>query len=243
MNKLSKLKKSILTSVDEKYFSISTSDDDKIVNTTGKLNVGWNKNYLKSLGDFDTIIDVGAADDFEIFSNAFPDSKMILIDANDIYEPSYKNYFLKNKGFYKICATGNESGHTKFFCNRENKYLSTIYDRNDLNEDMIDVKNVTVEKLDDLIGDKYNNILLKLDIEGSEYQTLLGAKNTLCKTNVIICEISLDKNFPGGNNFYEINQYLSESNFFLQDILRVPRKFHNSYPAQVIDAVYARRFD
>ena len=105
---------------------------------------------------------------------------------------------------------------------------------------MVDVKNVTVQKLDDVIDAKHENILLKLDVEGSEYQSLLGAKEMLRNTDLIICEISLDKDFPGGNNFYAINQYLSESNFFLQDILRVPRNAHNSFPAQVIDAVYKR---
>ena len=95
MNKLSELKRHILTAIDEKYLSVHTSEHDKLANTTGKLNVGWNEDYLKSLGDFDTVIDVGAADDFEIFSNAFPNATMILIDANDIYESQYEHYFQK----------------------------------------------------------------------------------------------------------------------------------------------------
>ena len=216
MNKLSELKRHILTAIDEKYLSVHTSEHDKLANTTGKLNVGWNEDYLKSLGDFDTVIDVGAADDFEIFSNAFPNATMILIDANDIYESQYEHYFQKKHGFYKICATENETGHTKFFSNKQNKYLSTIFDRNDVSTDMVDVKNVTVQKLDDVIDAKHENILLKLDVEGSEYQSLLGAKEMLRNTDLIICEISLDKDFPGGNNFYAINQYLSESNFFFK---------------------------
>ena len=86
------------------------------------------------------------------------------------------NIIFKKHGFYKICATGNETGHTKFFSNKQNKYLSTIFDRNDVSTDMVDVKNVTVQKLDDVIDAKHENILLKLDVEGSEYQSLLGAK-------------------------------------------------------------------
>jgi FkbM family methyltransferase len=242
MNKKTIHKRKILDEFDRQFFSFYTAEDSKILNQVGKINVGWNLDYIKSLPKYDLLIDVGAADDFYTLHAARPEATSILIDANIKYEDVYKAFLKERSGFYKICAVGDENGEVQYTHYLNSPYLSSIEHRSDFKTSEKEIYSVPLKKLDDLIELDLSNrfALLKLDIEGAELRALKGAGKILDRCTNVICEVSLDENFPGGNNFSEINALMVAAGFGIRDVIRVPRIKYNSYPAQVLDFVYGR---
>lgn len=57
---------------------------------------------------------------------------------------------------------------------------------------------VSVNRLDELLDGLPNPDLLKIDVEGAEYQVLQGAADTLQRTEILIVEISLSRGASNG---------------------------------------------
>ncbi len=242
MKNSTSIKKLLLDKFDKEYYGENVNEESQILNKVGKVNVGWNLEYLKSLPAYDLLIDVGAADDYQSLHDARPDATSILIDANHNYSTLYNSFFENRKGYYKICAVGDKQDSVQYTEYLEAPYLSSVEERVDYDSNKKLTYMVEMNRLDDIVDLSLTKIgaLLKLDIEGSELKALSGAEQVLIKCNIVICEISLDKNFPGGDNFYKINELLTMAGFCVKDVIRVPRLKFNNYPAQVIDLVYGR---
>jgi len=235
-------KKEALDKFDEDNFSESRSINSEILNQVGKINVGWNINYLRSLPVPSIIVDVGAADDFQVLHDAHPNSYSILIDSNKKYENEYKNYLKNKDGEYHICGVSDKSYSDKYYYYPEKPYLSSLIKRSDTDNLKCEEIEISIEKLDNILDFKNlkKNILLKIDAEGSEVNILNGSKKLLELCNILICECSLDDAFPGGYTFSEINKILANYKFKIKDIIRVPRKEYNSFPAEVLDIVFVK---
>lgn len=236
-------KKEALDKFDIENFSKKRSVDSEVLNQVGKINVGWNKNYLKSLPKTNFVIDVGAADDFQVLHHAHPNAYSILIDPNDRYENTYKKFLSKKKGEYHICGLGEKSYKNTYYYYPKKPYLSSMIKRQDIKKLFCVKKKIIVKKLDELINFTKikKNVLLKIDAEGSEIKILKGSKKLLKICNTIICECSLDDGFPGGYTFSEIFKIMDRNNFIIKDIIRVPRKEYNSFPAEVLDIVFVKK--
>jgi FkbM family methyltransferase len=235
-------KKKLLDSFDFEYFGPHHSEDKEILNRVGKVNVGWNLEYLKTLPAVGAIVDVGAADDFHTLHDSQPEAYSILLDANEKYVATYEKYLSTKSGEYRISAVSDieKIVHYKHYIDQP--YLSTVSERKDQPEGRIEIKELYTKPLDQLVPfDRLQKgVLLKIDIEGSEVPALMGAKALLSLTKIVICECSLDADFPGGDNFTKIFKILTQQGFKLQDIIRVPRLNHNKFPAQIIDAVFVK---
>ena len=235
-------KKEALDKFDRDNFSDNRSADSEVLNQVGKINVGWNINYLRTLPKPSTIIDIGSADDFQVLHDAHPDAYSIFIDPNKKYEEIYKKYLLKKKGEYHICGLSNKTYSDNYYFYPEKPYLSSLIKRNDVGNLLCEESEIKIHKLDEIIDTKSikKNILLKIDAEGSEVNILNGSPKILELCNILICECSLDDTFPGGYTFTEINKILLNFNFKIKDIIRVPRKEYNSFPAEVLDIVFVK---
>jgi FkbM family methyltransferase len=235
-------KKYLLDHFDIEYFGPNHSEDKEILNRVGKVNVGWNLEYLKTLPAVGAIVDVGAADDFHTLHDSQPEAYSILIDANDKYITTYEKYLLNKQGEYRISAVSDVEKVVQYKHYIDQPYLSTVGERDDQPEGRVEVKELHSRRLDQLVPfDRLQHgVLLKIDIEGSEVPALMGANALLSLTKVVICECSLDANFPGGDNFTEIFILLTQKGFKVKDIIRVPRLHHNKFPAQIIDVVFVR---
>ena len=66
--------------------------------------------------------------------------------------------------------------------------------------------------------DKNNTNLIKIDVQGYEYQVLLGSKKTLKKIKFIIIEISSDKNYYKEFDKAKTLSFLNANNFRLKKI-------------------------
>jgi len=235
-------KKIALDKFDEENFSENRTEVSEILNQVGKINVGWNLSYLKTLPSIDTIIDVGSADDFSVLHNAFPEAYSILIDPNVMFEDTYKKYLKTRRGEYHLCALSDKSYLDKFFFYPDKPYLSTLIKRSDVGNLKYEEKEINVKKLDNLIDydNIKKNVLLKIDAEGNEIKILKGSSKLLDICKIVICECSLDDNFPGGYTFSEIYNILNNKEFKLKDVIRVPRKEFNAFPAEVLDVVFVK---
>ena len=72
--------------------------------------------------------------------------------------------------------------------------------------------------LDYLTKDAKPPFLLKLDVQGSELDILLGAEEVLHETEYIILEVSLYKFFKGGPDYYDIVTFMRSRGFVVYDI-------------------------
>jgi hypothetical protein len=82
-----------------------------------------------------------------------------------------------------------------------------------------DFSTVAVNTLDNIVGDRFrpSRLMLKIDVEGAEWDVLQGAASTLGQTRVILIENSKSRNHPGRHNprFDDINRLLEERAFRL----------------------------
>jgi len=65
---------------------------------------------------------------------------------------------------------------------------------------------------------KHLNNLLKIDTQGYDLNVLKGASSILKNINYILIETSFIKIYKNSPDFYEVNQYLNDNNFYLTNI-------------------------
>lgn len=98
---------------------------------------------------------------------------------------SLKKRFSKNTRVYN-CALSSEKGEASFNYYPARPAISGFRERNyDVGEQATQLT-VRMEKLDDLIPDNIKIDLVKIDVEGAEYEVLQGAKNVLKKNKPIV---------------------------------------------------------
>ncbi len=61
--------------------------------------------------------------------------------------------------------------------------------------------------------------ILKLDVQGFELEVMKGGIDTLKRTKVIVFEVNNHQGFAGAPTYFEIDTFLRERNFELNDIL------------------------
>ena len=241
--KITTLKKKIaLDKFDRENFSENRTEDSEVLNQVGKINVGWNINFLKTLPKPKFIIDIGSADDFQVLHDAHPEAYSIFVDPNFVYKKIYENYLKKKKGEFHLCGLSNKSYSDVYYFYPEKPYLSSLIKRSDVENIKCEEREIQIKKLDEIINFELvkSDVLLKIDAEGSEINILEGSTKVLERCSIVICECSLDESFPGGYTFSQINNILSDRGFKIKDIIRVPRKEYNRFPAEVLDIIFLK---
>ncbi|XOJ73723.1 FkbM family methyltransferase [Candidatus Pelagibacter sp. Uisw_114] len=176
---------------------------------------------LKKLPKIDNCIDIGSnkGQFLMIFRKYFSQAKLYSFEPQKKLIKIQKS-FLNNSKFYNFCL-GNYNGTSTFNITERNdsssllkpkQFTDTIY--------RINKKIKTrVCKLDDVIKlDKNDTNLIKIDVQGYEYQVLLGSKKTLKKIKFIIIEISSDKNYYKEFDKAKTLSFLNANNFHLKKI-------------------------
>lgn len=170
-----------------------------------------------------TIIDVGAYEgNFikNLNNNAL--KKVIFIEPNlDKFYILKKKY--QNKHKYKIYNYAISNYNRKsYFCINKNPKTSTLF--NNIQENFShQIKSkispynkkvlVNVRKLDTVLKNEiYKNSLLKIDVEGNEYNVLLGSMKILKNLKYIFFE---DKFITNSKNKNKIFKLLRKNNFIL----------------------------
>lgn len=159
------------------------------------------------------IIDVGAAKGSFILNNIGKVKMGIAIEPNPQYAKELSTY-KKSKPNFRVIqkAAYNEKKTVKF---RLNKYESAIMADNEV------VINVEADTLDNILSDVYDSKkfkfgidkidFIKIDVEGSEIEALLGMKNTLEKTRKVV--ISAYHKRDGKPTYLWVEKFLRNRGF------------------------------
>jgi len=150
-------------------------------NDIRELLPGWSPTFLRKLGNFDVVIDVGVLDGTPVLYKAFPNAYLILCEAIPTYKESI-DAILKNhpgRGEAYINAVTDLSGPLKFNVVVDDPRLSGPHDsllfEKKIHEIVVD--GITLDAIFNQSSHMLlnKNILLKIDTEGHELKVLRGA--------------------------------------------------------------------
>ena len=176
---------------------------------------------LRTLPKIDNCIDVGSnKGQFALIFQKYFNSAKIYSFEPQINGIKLQKRFLKNSKFFNLCL-GNFNGTSSFnITNREDSssllkpkiYTKTIYK-------ISKIIRTKVRRLDNVLklNPKQTN-LLKIDVQGYEYEVLLGSKKTLKNIKFIIIELSSSMNYFKQVDKSKIIHFLKNNNFNIKKI-------------------------
>lgn len=173
-----------------------------------------------------TIFDIGVGYGTPWLYDAFPTAKLVLVEPLPIFADALDDLVRKYGASSHHVALGksNKSAtlriphHAATGASIWSK--STLLDQSererglDLTEDRIDVPVVTLDEINCYPGP----YVLKIDVEGSELEVLLGARETLSNCHLIILEISVFPRFAGAPKIAELIHFMDGAGFELFDL-------------------------
>jgi len=180
------------------------------------------KTFMNNIDDGDTIIDVGAnIGEFSLIAAKKVGHKGKVISIDPLKQAVSwleKNFTLNGFSNYEILekAVGKNKG-TMTLYKRSESSETGILDPDISEKKLINTGKIIVDTIDDIISSRNINKveMLKIDVEGFEYEVLCGCKNSFKENKIkkIICEIHslfLKKKGLDKNSIYDI---LKENGF------------------------------
>ena len=174
----------------------------------------WLKSNLKNLT---TIIDIGARKGswYKNVGKFFPNSPAHLFEPTpNIFEKTKKNYNKVNQHVYQV-ALSNEEGVLDFHIDLElGGWSGLTKQRSDGKYETIQVKVKTLDSF------KFKNVgLIKIDVEGNEYKTLLGSINTIKDSKPFVYFECADVHMTNyDNDVNDIFEFFENINYDVLDL-------------------------
>ena len=198
-----------------------------------------------------TVIDVGVANGTPWLYQAFPGAKLVLIDPNPVFRSGLEKLRNTLNADVYAHALGAQAGEAQLNFDEQVPGSSSLLALTpELKSEWaargvvrtIEKVSVPVRTLDDTLSGKAYEapFLIKIDTEGYEREVLLGATETLQKTDVVVAETSVMQRFEGSYEFADLVRLLDERGFRLFDLLDV-RTFGRGGPINYVDAAFVRR--
>jgi len=125
-------------------------------------------------------IDVGCfkGDILRLMMDAAPKAKHIAFEPTPVQYEYLKNTFNSTAEIYPY-ALSNVNGTSTFNYVKTNPTYSGLVKRNYVQEEQIDEIQVEVRKLDDVVSAQRQVRLIKIDVEGGEFNVMRGAEQLL----------------------------------------------------------------
>ena len=161
-----------------------------------------------------TIIDIGANIGLSVayFHNRYPNAEIIAIEASPInYKLLAENVSVNNLQNVEIrnCFVSNININTKFYHNMTKPGGSFGEGYKEKDGKILKKFDVKTEKISDIVQ-PYENILIKIDVEGAEYDIL---EDLALSTNIQeVLEILVEVSIQNLNDFNNLNKALN--NFY-----------------------------
>jgi FkbM family methyltransferase len=190
-----------------------------------------------------TVFDIGVGTGTPWLYRNFPNTKFVLIEALDVFEPALRQLTQTMDAEYHILGVG-EKAETRTILMSEN--VPTSSSLHDVHQDRLAFQtNVSIERVHkpieirplDMIADHAAPYLIKLDIEGAELAALRGAVRSLQRTQMVIIEVSVMRRYEGEGSFAEIVGFLHQQGFRLYDIIEL-NQLGADGPLSYIDAAF-----
>jgi FkbM family methyltransferase len=161
------------------------------------------------VGDFSTIV-----------KRNFPQCNIIMVEANPFCEEHLKKLNID----YEILGLSSQKGTAELFIENSNKLGTgaSLYKENTDWYGEEKIKKVTVE-LDTLDNKNYfsNELidLVKMDVQGSELDILLGGRKTIKRSKYVLMEVSLVQYNIGAPLMDTLVEKMKEYEFRIENIL------------------------
>lgn len=191
--------------------------------------------FVENISLGDTVIDLGAnIGEFSLIAakKVGPSGRIIAVEPlAETLISLKKNMDLNGFQNYSIleCAVGNKLGKMSLYKKSESATMGLL-DPVKGEENMVETNQIDVKTIDSIITkEKIKKVgMLKIDVEGYEYEVLLGCQNSFKQKKIekIICEIHLDYLREKGINKNKIYSYLQENGFSIKTIDELDRRIH-----------------
>jgi FkbM family methyltransferase len=178
--------------------------------------------HIRSLNFYpELIIDIGVAKGTTPLLKVFPKSKYLWIEPLLEFESNLKELAKKYKGDYILAAAGSSVGTLPINVHRAHLEGSSLYKESDGAIFDGQERNIPVVTLDS-IKERYQmfeNILLKIDVQGAEIDVLKGALQVLPACEVVILEVLFFEVLKGIPQFFEVVAFMKSNGFEVYDIV------------------------
>jgi len=178
--------------------------------------------WLKNM-NIQTILDIGAnTGQFAAqFHSLFPDAKLYSFEP---LEDCYDKLLEKMSQFSKFhafnFALGDKNGEAQIFRN-DSTPSSSLLPMGEIHKKAFPFtkhttpQTIKIRRLDDILGelDIVDNILVKIDVQGTEDKVILGGEELICRASVLILETSFQPLYEGQLLFNQIYDLLREKGF------------------------------
>lgn len=162
-------------------------------------NINEDKLISKFLNDSENVFDIGSNVGSFIFKVSRKNKKKYLkfhsFEPNKEIGVNYKKILRSNNHiiFENNYGIGSHQGKAKFYKNSLSSQSSLKKDKTRLGE-TVDVHEIEIDTIDNYCKDNsINKIgLLKIDVEGTEIDVLMSARNMLSKGNVNLIKIEIE---------------------------------------------------
>jgi len=202
---------------------------------------GWSPSFLRSLGNVRTVIDVGVLNGTPALYQAFPDARLILVEALPMYEETCRQLLSgRSEGELHMCAVGAVDGSTRIRYYPDKPATSSLLET-DKDKDLALVEiDVPLRRLDGLLAGRplAGDVMLKIDVEGMELEVLKGAVSLLPQVKYIIAETSVRRRHKNSYRFADLVGFLASQGFDLYDALRLTRSKAMQPGASIMDAIF-----
>jgi len=167
---------------------------------------------LDKLPKVDKIIDIGVGENgTQELYNAFPESKLILIDPRIESKACTELFPLSREWTYHNCALGSISERKNLNIYKDG-LLSSFLEASEINflDDASEVRSVEMTTLDELVHNEIidSTIGIKIDTEGYELEIIKGAAQTLTKTEFVLAEVR--HNHESLKKVYHLHEFMNE---------------------------------
>jgi len=191
------------------------------------------------------VIDIGVGNGTPWLCEAFPDSKFIMFEALKIFEDDIRAICQKYDAEYHICALGEQEGEAAFHVPENVPTGSSLLPRTESRKEKVagtrneSLRETTVE-VKRLDGFKLGSppFLMKIDVEGAELGVLRGAIQTLKQTEIVVCEVSVEKRHAGQADLSEVFSFMKSQHFQLFDIVEMDAQ--RDGPLSYLDAAFVK---
>ena len=168
--------------------------------------------YKNQKLDFKKVLDIGAFEGSwtKMFKEIFPQSKILMIEAN-----SDKEDFLKLVGEYKIALLGlNDDQEVDYFkCKNSIETGNSIYKEN--TKYKFSPEKRIVKRLSSLLQINDHFDLIKMDVQGSELDIIKGGLDIIKNAKFLLLELQTQEYNKGAPRIEEVISFLKDINFEL----------------------------